>query len=40
MPTTSAAADAKHWRTLKWVYFDELQLIADIGAAGYKTDGV
>ncbi|KAI7776397.1 hypothetical protein LA080_005395 [Diaporthe eres] len=40
MPTTSAAADAKHWGTLNWIYFDELQLIADIGAVNYGTDGV
>lgn len=40
MSRTCAAADAKHQKTLNWVYFDELRLIAYIGAVSYGTDGV
>lgn len=39
IPTTLAAADAKHWKTLNRIYFDELQLMAYIGAVGCGTGG-
>lgn len=37
IPTNLAAADTKHWKNLNWVYFDEHQLIAYIGAVACGT---